>query len=198
MGENVQISRVAVAQGNLTVRITETPQVSQPNALADGRTVEVPRTDIQVDDQSGNRMMALEPGVTLKDLVDGLNALGVGPARPDRDPAGDQGGRRTAGRDRGDLMPVSATATALSVTAARRRSASRRGAPRRRGVRGGVPRPDAHRAHGRPERRRALGWRRRSVRGDAARRIWQADQPQGRHRHRRCGVRQLQRAQEAR
>ena len=79
MGENVQISRVAVAQGNLTVRISETPQVSQPNPLADGRTVEVPRTDIEVDDQAGNRMVALEPGVTLQDLVDGLNALGVGP-----------------------------------------------------------------------------------------------------------------------
>ena len=79
MGENVQISRVAVAQGNLTVRITETPQVSQPNPFADGRTVEVPRTEIQIDDQSQNRMVALEPGVTLKDLVDGLNALGVGP-----------------------------------------------------------------------------------------------------------------------
>ncbi|MFO1048646.1 MAG: flagellar basal body P-ring protein FlgI [Geminicoccaceae bacterium] len=79
MGENVQVSRVAVAQGNLTVRITETPQVSQPNPFADGRTVEVPRTEIQVDDQSQNRMVALEPGVTLKDLVDGLNALGVGP-----------------------------------------------------------------------------------------------------------------------
>ena len=79
MGANVQISRVAVAQGNLTVRVTETPQVSQPNPLADGRTVEVPRTSIEVDDQSGNRMVALEPGVTLKDLVDGLNALGVGP-----------------------------------------------------------------------------------------------------------------------
>ena len=79
MGENVKISRVAVAQGNLTVRVTETPQVSQPNPLADGRTVEVPRTSIEIDDQSGNRMMALEPGVTLGDLVDGLNALGVGP-----------------------------------------------------------------------------------------------------------------------
>ena len=79
MGDNVQISRVAVAQGNLTVRVTETPQVSQPNPLADGRTVEVPRTEIQVDEQSGNRMVALEPGVTLRDLVDGLNALGVGP-----------------------------------------------------------------------------------------------------------------------
>lgn len=79
MGDNVRISRVAVAQGNLTVRVSETPQVSQPNPLADGRTVEVPRTNIEVDTQSGNRMVALEPGVTLRDLVDGLNALGVGP-----------------------------------------------------------------------------------------------------------------------
>ena len=75
MGDNVRISRVAVAQGNLTVRVSETPQVSQPNPLADGRTVEVPRTNIEVDTQSGNRMVALEPGVTLRDLVDGLNAL---------------------------------------------------------------------------------------------------------------------------
>ncbi|MFZ1428862.1 MAG: flagellar basal body P-ring protein FlgI [Geminicoccaceae bacterium] len=79
MGDNVRISRVAVAQGNLTVRVSETPEVSQPNPFADGRTVEVPRTNIEVDTQSGNRMMALEPGVTLRDLVDGLNALGVGP-----------------------------------------------------------------------------------------------------------------------
>ena len=79
MGENVRISPVAVAQGNLTVRVSETPQVSQPNPLADGDTVVVPRTAIEVDDQSSNRMVALEPGVTLKDLVDGLNALGVGP-----------------------------------------------------------------------------------------------------------------------
>ncbi len=79
MGENVRISPVAIAQGNLTVRVTETPQVSQPNPFADGRTVVVPRTDIEVDDQSGNRMMALEPASRSGDLVDGLNALGVGP-----------------------------------------------------------------------------------------------------------------------
>jgi flagellar P-ring protein FlgI len=79
VGENVRISTVAVAQGNLTVRVTETPQVSQPNPLADGDTVVVPRTEIEVDDQGGRRMVMLEAGVTLKDLVDGLNALGVGP-----------------------------------------------------------------------------------------------------------------------
>ena len=79
MGENVRISKVAVAQGNLTVRVTETPQVSQPNPLAGGNTVVVPRTNVQVDDQAGRRMVVVQPGVTLNQLVDGLNALGVGP-----------------------------------------------------------------------------------------------------------------------
>lgn len=79
MGENVRISQVAVAQANLTVRVTEEPQVSQPNPLGEGETVAVPRTRIEVDDQSHRRMVALPPATTLKDLVDGLNALGVGP-----------------------------------------------------------------------------------------------------------------------
>jgi flagellar P-ring protein FlgI len=109
MGENVRISTVAVAQGNLTVRITETPQVSQPNPFssagqattpvdpATGRpavpsrrgtefapgggaqTVVVPRTDIKVDEQSDRRMAVLPAGVSLHELVNSLNALGVGP-----------------------------------------------------------------------------------------------------------------------
>ena len=112
MGDNVQISRVAVAQGNLTVRVTETPQVSQPNPLADGRDRRGAAHQIEVDDQAGNRrMVALEPGVTLKDLVDGLNALGVGPRDMIWHPAGHQGGRRAAGRDRGDVMVALAMAT---------------------------------------------------------------------------------------
>ena len=78
MGDNVRISQVAVAQGNLTVRVTETPQVSQPNPLADGDTVVVPRTSVQVD-EGGDRHMVVLQGVTLQDLVAGLNALGVGP-----------------------------------------------------------------------------------------------------------------------
>ncbi len=79
MGDNVRISTVAIAQGNLTVRITETPQVSQPNPLAEGETVVVPRTDIQVDEQSDRKIAVLPSGVTLRELVEGLNALGVGP-----------------------------------------------------------------------------------------------------------------------
>ena len=79
MGANVRISTVAIAQGNLTVRVTEAPQVSQPEALSNGQTAVVPRTGIQVDDQSDRRLGILRSGTTLRDLVAGLNALGVGP-----------------------------------------------------------------------------------------------------------------------
>ena len=79
MGDNVRISTVAIAQGNLTIRVTETPQVSQPGALSGGATVVVPRTQIQVDDQHDRKLGILDNGVTLRDLVASLNALGVGP-----------------------------------------------------------------------------------------------------------------------
>lgn len=79
MGEQVRVSTVAIAQGNLTIRITETPQVSQPNAFGQGETREVPRTQIEVDDQSDRRLGVLRGGVTLAELVRGLNSLGVGP-----------------------------------------------------------------------------------------------------------------------
>lgn len=79
MGANVRVSTVAIAQGNLTIRVTETPQVSQPNALAGGETVVTPRTSIEVDDQANRRMGVLPRSVTLQELVRGLNSLGVGP-----------------------------------------------------------------------------------------------------------------------
>ncbi len=80
MGENVRVSTVAIAQGNLTIRISETPQVSQPNPFAEvGETVVVPRTDIAVDDDATRRLGIVQNGVTLQDLVNGLNALGIGP-----------------------------------------------------------------------------------------------------------------------
>ena len=79
MGANVRVSTVAIAQGNLTIRITETPQVSQPNALGQGQTVVVPRTNIEVDEQNERRLGILPGAVTLEELVRGLNSLGVGP-----------------------------------------------------------------------------------------------------------------------
>lgn len=80
MGEKVRISTVAIAQGNLTIRVTETPQVSQPNAFSEtGDTVVVDRTDIEVDEQGDRRLGIVGSGVSLQELVNGLNALGVGP-----------------------------------------------------------------------------------------------------------------------
>jgi flagellar P-ring protein precursor FlgI len=79
MGAGVRISTVAIAQGNLTIRVSETPQVSQPEADSRGKTVVTPRTSIQVDDSGDKRLGILRGGVTLRDLVASLNALGVGP-----------------------------------------------------------------------------------------------------------------------
>ena len=80
MGENVRISTVAIAQGQLTIRITETPQVSQPSPFSTtGTTTTVPRTDIQVDEGSQNRLAVMDHGVSLQELVNNLNALGIGP-----------------------------------------------------------------------------------------------------------------------
>jgi flagellar P-ring protein precursor FlgI len=80
MGENVRISTVAIAQGNLTIRITETRQVSQPGPFSrSGTTETVDRTNIRVDDDSERRMAVLPAGISLQELVNGLNALGIGP-----------------------------------------------------------------------------------------------------------------------
>jgi flagellar P-ring protein precursor FlgI len=80
MGSDVRVSTVAIAQGSLTIKVTETPQVSQPNPFAEqGETVVVPRTDIQVNQGEDAKLAILESGVTLQDLVTGLNKLGVGP-----------------------------------------------------------------------------------------------------------------------
>ena len=79
MGANVRISTVAIAQGNLTIRVTEAPQVSQPGPRSGGSTTVVDRTQIQIDDQHDRKLGILEAGATLRDLVASLNALGVGP-----------------------------------------------------------------------------------------------------------------------
>ncbi len=78
MGKDVRVSTVAIAQGNLTIKITENPQVSQPNPFSKGQTTVTPKTDIAVN-QDGTKLTTLPAGVTLQSLVDGLNALGVTP-----------------------------------------------------------------------------------------------------------------------
>ena len=80
MGENVRISTVAIAQGNLTIRITETDQVSQPQPFSNtGTTTTVDRTNIEVDESGDRRLGIVGGGVSLQELVNGLNSLGVGP-----------------------------------------------------------------------------------------------------------------------
>jgi len=80
LGANVRISSVAVAQGALTIRITESPLPSQPNPFSEtGETITLPRTTIDIDRGEENQIAVVPENVTLADLVAGLNALGVGP-----------------------------------------------------------------------------------------------------------------------
>jgi flagellar P-ring protein precursor FlgI len=79
MGQNVMIEPVAVTHGSLTVTINEDFQVAQPNALAEGETVVVPQTNINVDDGGDSRMFKFGPGVTLDDIVKAVNEVGAAP-----------------------------------------------------------------------------------------------------------------------
>lgn len=77
IGQDVQISPVAVTQGSLTVRITETPQVSQPGPFSRGKTVVTPQTQIDASQSGGS--VAMLGGRSLKGLVRGLNQIGIKP-----------------------------------------------------------------------------------------------------------------------
>ena len=80
MGENVRISTVAIAQGSLTIRITEAQQVVQPGPFAEvGDTTTVDRTNIEIDEGEDKKLTVFEGGVTLQEMVNGLNSLGIGP-----------------------------------------------------------------------------------------------------------------------
>lgn len=78
MGANVRVSTVAVAQSNLTVTIAENPQTSQPQPFSFGQTTTEPRTTLDVT-QSDSSLALVGESVTLQQLIDGLNALGLGP-----------------------------------------------------------------------------------------------------------------------
>ena len=79
MGDNVRISTVAIAQGNLTIRVQETPAVSQPNAFAAGQTTVTPQSTVDVEEEKGKQLITLKSGASLSSLVAGLNTLGVTP-----------------------------------------------------------------------------------------------------------------------
>ncbi len=78
MGGNVRIGAVAVAHGNLTVRVTESPEVSQPQPFSRGTTSVQPRTDMDVDEAPG-QFIALDATSTVQQLVDALNSVGATP-----------------------------------------------------------------------------------------------------------------------
>jgi len=78
MGADVRISTVAIAQGNLTISVTETPKVSQPAPFSQGVTTVVPDSKVKVDEQKGKKLMMVG-GASLQSVVTGLNALGVTP-----------------------------------------------------------------------------------------------------------------------
>lgn len=79
MGEDVRISRVAVAQGNLTLRIQEEPIAVQPNPFAEGQTVILPRTNVGLAEEAGTGLAEVSGGTSLSEVVGALNALGVSP-----------------------------------------------------------------------------------------------------------------------
>lgn len=79
MGEDVRISRVAVSQGNLTLRIEEAPLVVQPNPFSAGQTVVVPNTNAAINEEPGIGLAEIQEGTSLSEVVAGLNALGVSP-----------------------------------------------------------------------------------------------------------------------
>lgn len=79
LGEDVRISRVAVSQGGLVLRVEERPEVVQPNPFAAGDTVIVPRTLAQIGEEPGAGLVEVAGGTSLGEVVEGLNALGVAP-----------------------------------------------------------------------------------------------------------------------
>jgi flagellar P-ring protein precursor FlgI len=78
IGKDVQISPVAIAHGDITVRVSETPRVSQPAPFSRGETTVVTDTTVSVDEKGGS-VTALR-GASLQALVSGLNRLGLKPS----------------------------------------------------------------------------------------------------------------------
>jgi flagellar P-ring protein precursor FlgI len=78
MGENVRIGKIAIAHGNLSVQIKESPMVSQPLPFSEGQTVITPDTTINVQEEN-SRLHVVDGGVNIGEVVRALNALGVTP-----------------------------------------------------------------------------------------------------------------------
>lgn len=78
-GEDVTISKVAIAQGNISIKVSETTVVSQPNPFSEGETIILPSSTITIDQTGDGTIAVLDANTTLSQLVTGLNALGVTP-----------------------------------------------------------------------------------------------------------------------
>jgi len=80
MGSQLRISTVAIAHGNLTIQVKEEKQVSQPGAFAPqgAQTVTVNKSEVNVKEEKGQLVIVSE-GVSIGDVVQGLNAVGVTP-----------------------------------------------------------------------------------------------------------------------
>lgn len=79
IGRHVRVTAAAVAHGNLSVTITNVPVISQPAPLAEGDTVVVPNSEIEIREEQ-NRMFVFEPGVSLNDIVRAVNQVGAAPS----------------------------------------------------------------------------------------------------------------------
>lgn len=77
-GEHVTLAGVAIAHGNLSVRIDQQPVISQPRELARGETVVTEKTDLSAGAEPAN-IVAVPPAANVGDLAHALNALGVTP-----------------------------------------------------------------------------------------------------------------------
>jgi flagellar P-ring protein precursor FlgI len=75
----VRVTAAAVSHGTISVAITATNEVSQPNPLSQGQTVEVQNADIAVTEPK-NPMFLFKPGVDLRDIVDAVNQVGASPS----------------------------------------------------------------------------------------------------------------------
>ncbi|MBI5816299.1 MAG: flagellar basal body P-ring protein FlgI [Nitrospinae bacterium] len=81
VGENVRLSKVAISHGNLSIRVEDKSAAGQGRALPAGESVSVPKTLLTVEEIGGksDRVMVMEPGVSIGDMVKALNSLGVAP-----------------------------------------------------------------------------------------------------------------------
>jgi flagellar P-ring protein precursor FlgI len=131
MGDDVRISQVAIAQGNLTISVQETPAVSQPAPFSQGQTKVIPQSTVSVDEEKGKKLITLGGGAVAQEPGRRPQRPGRHAPRHDLDPAGREGRGRAASRHRGDVMSaLSAISSWSPGRRARRSQAAKTASPR--------------------------------------------------------------------